>query len=520
MAEPDAKGGPRVVRIPVTRPLVTALSMVALGTALLVGGGADNASTVSARPTAPAAPRASTPIRPADWDVTPRDLVVGDRTSSVVAVDQILAGPLQIDTLAAALQAANFDPSWTARQAGGTSVPVILWNAYRSAVASAPRSCHLPVQLLAAIGQVESGSLAGRGLDSRHRAVPAVFGPVLDGNGFAAIRDTDGGRWDGNATWDRAVGPMQFIPSTWQRWGRDGNSDGVSDPQNVEDSAWSAAAYLCAGGRDLSTRAGLRSAILSYNHSDVYLADVLRLMRTVSAGGTLPRSVMWRSTPPPFVGPPSTPPVRAAPRPVPSTSSASTGSRPRTRTASTTPPGTTTSTTPTSTTSPTPTTTATSATATTSTTASPTSTPPGSSTTSSSTTAGTPTQGASECPTPSTTPTTGVPTPAQTTTPDATSTGDQTSPSAATSTTTATSTTSRPTTSTTTDGQPQDPCLAPVSPTTSGLKIAKAISMVWPDQGTISNLTVLVLMLASMSLTLTVVPSWFWPLAFARTAGS
>ena len=96
----------------------------------------------------------------------------------------------------------------------------VLLRAYRSAAAGAPGSCHLPVSLLAAIGEVESGSLVGRLIDAEHRT--AVLGPVLDGRGFAAIPDTDGGRWDGNVTWDRAVGPMQFIPGTWKAFGADG----------------------------------------------------------------------------------------------------------------------------------------------------------------------------------------------------------------------------------------------------------------------------------------------------------
>src|SRR5665647_573220 len=155
------------------------------------------------------------------------------------------------------------------------SVPDVLLAAYRQAVAGAPPACHLPVSLLAAIGQVESGSLAGRSLDSAHRAVPPVLGPVLDGVGTAAITDTDGGRLDGSSRWDRAVGPMQFIPGTWAAFGLDGDGDGRADPQNVYDATAAAASYLCAGGRDLAVASDLRTAILAYNHSAAYLATVL-----------------------------------------------------------------------------------------------------------------------------------------------------------------------------------------------------------------------------------------------------
>ncbi|OEV19807.1 hypothetical protein AN219_27625, partial [Streptomyces nanshensis] len=60
-----------------------------------------------------------------------------------------------------------------------------------------------------------------------------ILGPVLDGDGFARITDTDGGAWDGDTRFDRAVGPMQFIPGTWRSWGADGNGDGRKDPHNI-----------------------------------------------------------------------------------------------------------------------------------------------------------------------------------------------------------------------------------------------------------------------------------------------
>lgn len=159
----------------------------------------------------------------------------------------------------------------------------IIWAAYASA-AQRQSGCHIPVMLLAAIGEVESSSLRGRSLDARHDAVPPVRGPALSGGSFSAIRDTDGGRWDGDPVWDRAVGPMQFIPGTWRLWGADGNGDGVADPQNIEDAALAAADYLCAGGRDLSRPADLQAAVLSYNHSQRYLATVLGIVQAVDSG--------------------------------------------------------------------------------------------------------------------------------------------------------------------------------------------------------------------------------------------
>ncbi|MER7072321.1 lytic transglycosylase domain-containing protein [Terrabacter sp. NPDC000476] len=160
----------------------------------------------------------------------------------------------------------------------------VVGNAYASAVTRLGARCHLPYMLLAAVNEVESSSLRGRSLDARHRVVPPVIGPALSGGRFAAIRDTDGGRLDGDPVWDRAVGPMQFIPATWRVWGADGNGDGVADPQNVEDAVLAAGRYLCAGGRDLSRRADMEAAILSYNHSRRYLDTVLGLYDAVTAG--------------------------------------------------------------------------------------------------------------------------------------------------------------------------------------------------------------------------------------------
>ena len=146
--------------------------------------------------------------------------------------------------------------------------------AYTLAVAISPTGCHITTPMLAAIGQVESGNLAGHSLDG-HRVSPAILGPVLDGKKYSAVVDTDAGSWDGNTRWDRALGPMQIIPSSWRVVGLDMDGDGIRDPQNIYDSAGAAMVYLCAGGRDLSTAAGLKEAVLSYNRSADYLRAVL-----------------------------------------------------------------------------------------------------------------------------------------------------------------------------------------------------------------------------------------------------
>jgi membrane-bound lytic murein transglycosylase B len=97
--------------------------------------------------------------------------------------------------------------------------------------------------------------------------------PDLPGNGFAVIEDSDDGRLDGNDRWDRAVGPMQFIPETWSYWGTDGNGDGVVDPQNLYDAATSAARFLCHLSRTRGSAP--QSFVLGYNASDTYVRNVL-----------------------------------------------------------------------------------------------------------------------------------------------------------------------------------------------------------------------------------------------------
>ena len=108
--------------------------------------------------------------------------------------------------------------------------------------ASAARYCPgLSWTVLAAIGQIESGDGANPG--------PSSAG---------------------------ALGPMQFLPSTWQVYGISAfGQTGPPDIMNAYDAVPSAARLLCAnGGR---TAAGLRGAIFAYNHATWYVNEVLAL---------------------------------------------------------------------------------------------------------------------------------------------------------------------------------------------------------------------------------------------------
>lgn len=99
---------------------------------------------------------------------------------------------------------------------------------------------------------------------------------------LAAINkvETDFGRNLGPSS-AGAVGWMQFMPSTWARWGLDANGDGIADPDNPVDAIFSAARYLagCGGQFDIAR------AVDCYNHSQAYVSEVLQLAAQFDQGG-------------------------------------------------------------------------------------------------------------------------------------------------------------------------------------------------------------------------------------------
>jgi murein DD-endopeptidase MepM/ murein hydrolase activator NlpD len=77
-----------------------------------------------------------------------------------------------------------------------------------------------------------------------------------------------------------AIGWMQFMPSTWLRWGTDADGDGVADPWDATDAVYSAARYLAASGG----QSDISRAVFSYNHADWYVREVLDLARVYGNG--------------------------------------------------------------------------------------------------------------------------------------------------------------------------------------------------------------------------------------------
>jgi len=182
-------------------------------------------------------------------------------------------GPLGIGGLA--------DPVWVADTAQKTGIPARALAAYAGAalnLAQVKPQCGMSWNLLAGIGRVESdhGRHGGSSIGADGTATPPIYGPSLDGDGVALVKDSDGGAIDGDATGDRAVGPMQMIPEAWRNWHIDGNADGKEDPQNVEDSALAAARYLCRASTALDTEQGWRAAVTAYNDATTYIDAVAR----------------------------------------------------------------------------------------------------------------------------------------------------------------------------------------------------------------------------------------------------
>lgn len=186
------------------------------------------------------------------------------------------------ETVAAVPLADLPDPDWVQEVSEETGIPSRAVEAYAGAalrVSQEDPDCGIGWNTLAGVGQVESahGSYDGAQIGEDGVVDPPVIGVPLDGSeGLMEIPDTDDGELDGDDEWDRAVGPMQFIPTTWYQWAQDGNLDGQTDVHQYDDAALTAAVYLCASGEDLTTDHGWNDAVTAYNQSVEYANDVAR----------------------------------------------------------------------------------------------------------------------------------------------------------------------------------------------------------------------------------------------------
>jgi Transglycosylase SLT domain len=229
-----------------------------------------------------------------------RGVAVSSSSPAVVVPDTAISlpAPEGVSTDASRLAAeaapapplAGSVPSSSLVSPDSSAIPVRALEAYRRAASladSADPACRIDWALVAAIGRVESNHarFGGNQLDSAGVAQPGIIGIRLDGsNGTARITDSDGGLLDHDTVYDRAVGPMQFIPSTWRVVGVDANGDGVKNPQDIVDAATTTAVYLCSGPGDLTHPNDLHAAIMRYNASESYVALVTSIAQTYRLG--------------------------------------------------------------------------------------------------------------------------------------------------------------------------------------------------------------------------------------------
>jgi murein DD-endopeptidase MepM/ murein hydrolase activator NlpD len=162
------------------------------------------------------------------------------------------------------------------------------------AEAEGPRAKHRAVSPLSLTPGLPSSLLSGFGDQSsffiESFQIPPFLLPIFQAAGtaydipwqvLAAINEieTDYGR-DLSVSSAGAEGWMQFLPSSWKRYGVDANGDGFADPYNPADAIFTAARYLRAAGGTKN----IKAAIFAYNHSATYVESVV--LRAQLLGGT------------------------------------------------------------------------------------------------------------------------------------------------------------------------------------------------------------------------------------------
>jgi soluble lytic murein transglycosylase-like protein len=201
----------------------------------------------------------------------------------------VLAGRVSRGALALLLRVPPTGGPLLIFEASGADVraqETTLWMTRRAVRAlSALPPAQRPARLLLEPVESDTEDLAGppkpkpgdlRTLAGLYRAAGYQYG--IDWRILAAINKVETGYGTNlNVSSAGAVGWMQFMPSTWRRWGTDGSGDGVADPWNPADAVYSAARYLQAAGAERD----IRRAVFAYNHADWYVNDVLRIAASI-----------------------------------------------------------------------------------------------------------------------------------------------------------------------------------------------------------------------------------------------
>ncbi|HEX2314016.1 MAG TPA: lytic transglycosylase domain-containing protein, partial [Thermomonospora sp.] len=150
-----------------------------------------------------------------------------------------------------------------------------------------------PVELTASVDRLFGGGAKVVNLNEQRYRRPtgyldlyrraATTCPGLSWTVLAAIGqvESDHGRNAGRSS-AGALGPMQFLPSTWKSFGVDGDGDGKADIMNPYDAIPAAAKYLCAHGGGRGGQS-LYQAVYAYNHAHWYVRKVLDLAKAYAA---------------------------------------------------------------------------------------------------------------------------------------------------------------------------------------------------------------------------------------------
>jgi membrane-bound lytic murein transglycosylase B len=220
-------------------------------------------------------------------DLEDQHLVLGQQRPAAVEAEAAAAAPVAAERVV-------YENARVLATVEGVDFTLVALDAYHRAAASTADEdpeCGVRWWAIAGISRVEGnhGTYGGAALDERGDATKRIIGIQLNGtNSTQVVPDSDGGELDGDPAYDRAVGPMQFIPQTWARFAADGNEDDVTTPFNLYDATLAAARYLCRASSGLDADGGLRAAYFSYNHSDAYVDRVLSFARRYERSITLP----------------------------------------------------------------------------------------------------------------------------------------------------------------------------------------------------------------------------------------
>jgi len=163
-----------------------------------------------------------------------------------------------------------------------TGSSVILWRLARLAMANEPANLEMNLERNATVKGVRSVELEQR---TRERAkyLEDLFYPEVRATFEIADRlqiDPLDLRGSGSG----AFGYPQFLPTSYLKYGVDGNGDGIVSLYDVDDAAASAARYLAAvGWKPGIDNAAKRQVIWHYNRSDAYIDTVLGLAARLDA---------------------------------------------------------------------------------------------------------------------------------------------------------------------------------------------------------------------------------------------